>query len=187
MMSLFCSEFSSLSYSRLTIAQKALLFSLVLPLWYLLFLTRSCWLIPCQSHCSPCCSSKYKQLVPSSWTVHVMEKPSQKSRPQPPPPHSEIIILEGSTCLSIKTLTNKLTQRGPQGPWECWEMHNFMTITKSRMNWATQCGHWVTAVTMAWIMPYHIEVRISLSPWTQLSSVFPSAKELAAFIPVLSH
>ena len=52
------------------------------------------------------------------------------------------------------------------------------------MNWATQCGHWVTAVTMAWIMPYHIEVRISLSPWTQLSRVFPSAKELAAFIPL---
>ena len=25
----------------------------------------------------------------------------------------------------------KLTQRDPQGPWACWEMHNFMTTTKS--------------------------------------------------------
>lgn len=37
-------------------------------------------------------------------------------------------------------------------------------------------------VTMAWIMQHHIEVRISLNPWTQSSSVFPSAKELAVFI-----
>ena len=57
MMSLFCSELSSLSYSLLTIAQKAL-FSPVLPLWYLLFLTLSCWLIPRWSHCSPRCSPK---------------------------------------------------------------------------------------------------------------------------------
>ena len=45
-------------------------------------------------------------MVPNPWAIHVTERPSQKSRPQSPPLHSEIIILEDPTCFSIKTLTN---------------------------------------------------------------------------------
>ena len=122
------------------------------------------------------------QLVPSPWTVHVMEKPSQKSRPQPPPPHSEIIILEGSTCLSIKTLTKKTYPERPSGSLAVLrdaQFHDNNKVWNELGNSVWLLGH---HVTMAWIMQHHIEVRISLNPWTQSSSVFPSAKELAVFI-----